>query len=287
MRLNGYKYSLFCDQLKLAVDYCFVFSIPRAAWVVASILIAKLLRRPYIRLPLPGTHRTIRLRADSSDISTYNQIFVRGGYDFSNLPHAAPFSSSRSAAEPDARGITIVDCGANVGCSVIWFANEFPGAQIVAVEPDSTNFELLNQNVADLDNVRTVRAALWSGNTRVIISNPDAKPWAFRTEAVSGNPGIATPTIDTVTMDDLLTNTDPCTSIIVKIDIEGAEREVFSKNTSWLRMVDLLIIELHDHLFPGAGNGRTFFSAVASKPIDYVWRGENLFCFQMREVGLV
>jgi hypothetical protein len=58
---------------------------------------------------------------------------------------------------------------------------------------------------------------------------------------------------------------------------------VFSKNTSWLGMVDLLIIELHDSLLPWQGNSRAFFSAIVSKPVDYIWRAENLFCFQVRE----
>jgi FkbM family methyltransferase len=283
MELYDSRYFRLRDQLKLAVDYCFVFSIPRGAWAISSILVAKLLRRPYINLPVPGTRRTIRLRTDSSDIGTYNQIFVRREYDFSYLPHAAQFRSSKDVTDSRAQGVTIVDCGANVGCSVMWFANEFPGAKIVAIEPDLANFELLNQNVADLDDVRTIRAALWSSETRVVISNPDAKAWAFRTEAAEGNMDPERPLIDTVTMDGLLANNTESTSVIVKIDIEGAEQEVFSKNTSWLRLVDLLIIELHDHIFPRAGNGLTFFSAVASKHMDYIWRGENLFCFQARE----
>jgi hypothetical protein len=129
------------------------------ARVVASILVAKLVRQPQIRLPVPGSRRTIRLRTNSSDIATYNQIFIRREYDFSYLPHAAEFLSGTRTTEAGARKITVVDCGANVGCSVIWFANEYPGAEIVAVEPDLANFELLNQNVADLDNVRTIRAA--------------------------------------------------------------------------------------------------------------------------------
>jgi Methyltransferase FkbM domain len=117
----------------------------------------------------------------------------------------------------------------------------------------------------------------------VVISNPDDKPWAFRTEAITENKQQCGPPIDTVTMDGLVADHTPSTSLIVKIDIEGAEREVFSKNTSWLQLVDLLIIELHDSLFPWQGNSRPFFSAIASKPMDYLWRGENLFCFQLRQ----
>ncbi len=283
MQHHSSKRDRFFGRLKLIVDYCFVFSIPRGVWITLSIFVAKLLRRPYIRLPVPGTHRRIRLRTRSSDIQTYYQIFIAREYDFSHLPQAERFHSGAKTTASGAPPITIVDCGANVGCSVIWFATEFPGAEIVAIEPDSVNFDLLNQNVAGLGNVRTIRAALWSSQTRVVISNPDSEPWAFRTEALGANTGRDRPLIDAVTMDVLLANHSRSASLIVKIDIEGAERDVFSKNTSWIEDVDLLIIELHDWMLPWQGNGRAFFAAVAAKPIDYVWRGENLFCFQIRE----
>jgi FkbM family methyltransferase len=281
MRRYDSKY-YFCERLKLVVDYCFVFSIRRGAWTMVSILVAKLIRRSYIRLPIPGSRRSIKLRTNSSDIATYNQIFIRREYDFSYLSHATQFPSGADPINRNGRGITIVDCGANVGCSVLWFSNEFPGAEIVAIEPDLANFELLNQNVAGLDKVHTIRAALWSGETRVVIGNTDAEPWAYRTEAATESMDPDRPLIDTVTMDGLLANQTPPTSLIVKIDIEGAEREVFAKNTSWLQSVDPLIIELHDILFPWQGNSRAFFSTISAMPMDYIWQAENLFCFRIQ-----
>jgi len=283
MAFHGPRHGYLCEQVKLVVDYCFVFSIAHGAWVVASILLAKLLRRPFIRLPIPGARRKIRLRTNSSDIGTYNQVFIRREYDFWSLPQGQQFYSEIAAIDDARRPIAIVDCGANVGCTALWFATEFPGAEIVAIEPDVRNCELLHQNAGGLKNVRIIRAALWSTETEVVISNPDADPWAFRTEAIAPSSSPQMAPIATVTMDHLLANHAPSTKLIVKIDIEGAEREVFAKNTSWLQSVDLLMIELHDNLFPGQGSAQSFFAAVSSKPLDYVWRGENLFCFQRRE----
>lgn len=286
MPLYGSKKHRFYQGLKLAVDYFSAFSVLRGAWVIASILFAKLLRRPLIRLPVPGTSRTIRLRNNWSDIRTYNQIFIHREYDFSRLPQAAYFPSGPVAAGAEMVRTKIVDCGANIGCSVIWFATQFPGADIVAVEPDMANFRLLQQNVAEFAGVRLIHAALWSSVTSVMISNPDADPWAFHTEAIGGDVGQNISAVDTVTLDDLLTDDTPYSTIIVKIDIEGAEREVFSKNTSWLEAVDLLMIEIHDWLYPGEGNGRKFFSALVSKPLDYILHGENLFCFRIKEAKM-
>jgi FkbM family methyltransferase len=281
LRVDSSRYRIF-TQLKLAIDYCFVLSIPRGAWYVASILVAKLLRRPFVFLPIPGAGRTVRLRTASSDIATYNQVFIRREYDFSDLPYAERFRPSAEAATGKASGITIIDCGANIGCSTLWFASEFPGAEIVAVEPERANFELLKANLAHLSNVRTIRAAVWGSSARVAIVNPHARSWGFQTGAVAADDDPDKTTIDAVTMDALLRDSAPSARLIVKMDIEGAEREVFAKDTSWLQAVDLLIIELHDPMFPWEGNSRTFFSAVARREMDYAWRAENLFCFQKK-----
>jgi hypothetical protein len=71
------KYHDFCERLKLVVDYCFVFSIPHGVWIIASIVVAKMLRRPHIHLPVPGSRRRIRLRTNSSDIATFNKMALR------------------------------------------------------------------------------------------------------------------------------------------------------------------------------------------------------------------
>src|SRR3954468_8324832 len=90
--------SRLCDQLKLTIDYLFVFSVVRGMLVVAAILLAKLARRPHIHVPIPGTRRTVRLRTDSSDIGTYNQIFIRREYDFSRFPQAERVVSGRDGS---------------------------------------------------------------------------------------------------------------------------------------------------------------------------------------------
>ena len=204
-RYTSRKYR-FYQGLKLAIDYFSAFSILRGAWVIVSILVAKLLRRPVIRLPVPGTSRTIRLRNNRSDIRTYNQIFIHREYDFSRSPQAVNFSSISAQEGAEVIRTKIIDCGANIGCSVIWFATQFPAADIIAIEPDLANFRLLQQNVGELDGVRLIHAALWSSVTSVVISNPEADPWAFRTELVVGDVGQNISAVGTVTLDDLLTD---------------------------------------------------------------------------------
>jgi hypothetical protein len=54
---------------------------------------------------------------------------------------------------------------------------------------------------------------------------------------------------------------------ILKVDIEGAEKEIFSGSPSWINHVGVLIVELHDRL--KAGCSRSFFNATNS--FDHEW----------------
>ncbi len=67
---------------------------------------------------------------------------------------------------------------------------------------------------------------------------------------------------------------------ILKLDIEGAEKEVFSNDTDWLEKVDLMIIELHDHDKPGCS--AAVYSAISRHDFTKFQRGENVFLVNSR-----
>jgi FkbM family methyltransferase len=56
----------------------------------------------------------------------------------------------------------IIDAGAQIGMSTLYFKKQYPGAEIVAIEPNTINFKLLEENIWEnqLDNVTTIQAAL-------------------------------------------------------------------------------------------------------------------------------
>ena len=60
-------------------------------------------------------------------------------------------------------------------------------------------------------------------------------------------------TIPCYTLNTLLNVAEMDTVDILKIDIEGAELEIFSNDSdSWLERIRLLIIETHDRIRPGS-----------------------------------
>ena len=62
---------------------------------------------------------------------------------------------------------------------------------------------------------------------------------------------------------------------ILKIDIEGSEKEVFQHGyADWLPKIKVLIIELHDRMVPGAS--AAVFSAINQYDFSVDIKGENL-----------
>jgi FkbM family methyltransferase len=141
----------------------------------------------------------------------------------------------------------VIDCGANVGYSSAYFLSRFPRAKVIAVEPDSGNFAMLQENVRPYgDRCRTVKTALWSHPTGLVMSEEkfgDGREWARTVRAV--RPG-EDPAMMATDIGSLLASSGCERISLLKVDIEGAESVVFESNYEpWLAKVSNLVIELH------------------------------------------
>jgi FkbM family methyltransferase len=170
----------------------------------------------------------------------------------------------------------IVDAGAHTGIAARYFATEYPEAAVLAIEPDPANVAAARVNLAGHDNVTVVRAALSSRCGSGTVLDRGRGSWGYQVEhAGEGD-------VPLVTMTSLIEDARSAGQVpfIVKIDIEGSESEVFSADTTWIADVPLIIIELHDWLFPGEASSRNFLAAISRHDRDCVYRGENLFSFR-------
>jgi hypothetical protein len=121
-------------------------------------LLRVLADRGCVKLHLPGYQAPVLLRTRTSDVPTFEKVFVSREYEF-------PY--------PNREPRLIIDAGANVGYASIFFARKFPSSRVLAVEPQRANYELLLRNVAAYPNVVPRRAALWNSNVTLRIENPD------------------------------------------------------------------------------------------------------------------
>ncbi|EBQ4753906.1 FkbM family methyltransferase [Salmonella enterica subsp. diarizonae] len=83
-------------------------------------------------------------------------------------------------------------------------------------------------------------------------------------------------------MSDILSAFEPASLFILKVDIEGGEKNLFSGDVCWFDDFYLCIIELHNWLYPGEGASGPFLRLCGQRDRDFIYRGENIFSVSNR-----
>lgn len=219
------------------------------------------LNKKYLKLNVKGYDNPVFFRYGSSDPRVFTQIFLWEEY-----------SCVGNLEEPK----IIIDCGANVGYASVYFLNKYPNAHVIAIEPDRENFKLCEKNLSGYPGrVSLIKSAIWSHQTGLSIYKKDdwgdAYEWGIQVkECQEGRE----PDIYAIGIDDLLENYGLTSIDLLKIDIEGAEAIVFSKNhEKWLDKVKNIVIELH-----GKECEKVFFNALSMYDYELSKFGELTSC---------
>lgn len=172
---------------------------------------------------LDGTR--IRVFDRLAYISHYNELFGRQIYRF------------RARSENP----YILDCGANVGLSVIYFKKLYPDSTVVAFEPDPSMFGLLQNNIRalSLSDVTAIPRGVWSSDGDLSFV-PD-------TELGLGGRVVEEAGVDNsirVPVTRLRRYLDRHIDFL-KLDVEGAECEVIADCADLLGSVDNIFVEYH------------------------------------------
>ncbi|MBS1737222.1 MAG: FkbM family methyltransferase [Bacteroidetes bacterium] len=136
----------------------------------------------------------------------------------------------------------IIDCGANIGLSVIYFKQLHPDSQIVAFEPDFEIFKVLKQNMDafGFKDVQLIERACWNEETELLFlhEGADGGRKAFENEREN---------IIRVKTDRLRNYLTQHVDFL-KIDIEGAELVVLKDSADMLKNVERIFVEYHSFI---------------------------------------
>jgi FkbM family methyltransferase len=220
------------------------------------------------------TSQEIRIQIrDTIDIAVIGQVFISEDYRLRALRRHDEIRSWLEKLKLMGKEPLIVDLGANSGLASLYFAREFPTATIIALEPDPDNAALARRNLQGYAKVNVVEGGIASSDGRAEMLNPGDGNWSYRTELSQ------TGAVTMFSMKSLMAaNSRPNTSpFIAKIDIEGFESDLFSKNTEWIDQFPIIIIELHDWMLPGTANSGNFLREISKRKRDFIYVGENVF----------
>jgi len=239
----------------------------QAALADASVRVKRRLGLPEPRVlcikPRFTKYPVLARLGNSSDLDVFSQIFRFDEY--ACLRHI-----------PSPR--FILDLGANVGYSSAYFLSCFPGARLLAVEPDPSNFELLRRNLAAYgDRAGVVLGAAWSHNSKLELSRGfgDGREWATQ---VVPSEDAAEGSVEGFDIPTLLSLAGVESIDLLKVDIERSELELFDRSSStWLPKVRNICIELH-----GNDCRAAFMSALAPFDYDLTSSGELTICRNLR-----
>jgi FkbM family methyltransferase len=241
-------------KLKYWLQHCYHFGIVKGTLLAQNKLDCNR------KVKISGVKYPFALRPHTSDQAMFHQVFVSKEYDNSLI-----INKLRG------EGRIIIDGGANIGLFTIFAKNICPEAKIICVEPDPENFEALQKNAAPYSDVYCENCGLWCKDTILKVHSEFDKAGVVVEEDVK-NGQVPAISIDTLLKKHNIEQVD-----ILKLDIEGSEKQVFSANfEQWLPNVKMIVIELHDWI--EAGCAQSFFSAVNKcfKEYRFDMSGENV-----------
>src|SRR5882672_5426478 len=234
----------------------FVTQIPSGLWSISRIppeqgrgrifwLYLKLIAKLYASSLSRGRHFSeenvfdarMRVLDFRAFVDVFSEIFVRRDYFFKS----------------DSRTPLILDCGSNIGMSVLFFKQLYPGSRVIAFEPDRETFDVLQANVRknQWQDVELHNKAIFpTDGTINFYSDPSHPGSLAMSTARERFPGraVTCQTVETVRLSSFIQGPVD----LVKMDIEGAEALVMKElaEAGKLKEIKEIFVEYHHHMNP-------------------------------------
>lgn len=178
-------------------------------------------------IDLSGRRSSFTLRPHDADLAIFYEVFAMNAYQIAD------------EALPPASVLTILDAGANIGCSALYFAARYPAARIVAVEPNPENFALLCANTAHESRIAAIKACVTPLPDQQVFIATAGRASHFKSNDRGDGAPIRGMSIGQIADQCGLDRID-----LLKMDVEGAEREIFAE-PAFLQRVGAIVAELH------------------------------------------
>ena len=207
----------------------------------------------------------VHFRGNYSDKMMFEQIFVKHEY-------AVPVNFNPA---------TIIDLGANVGYASVYFANRFPNAKIFSVEPEEQNYQMAKKNTQAYKNITLVKGAVWYKSEQINVVDNGLGEAGFMIESGEGKN-----MVQAYTIQEIMALIGTSSIDILKIDIEGAEKEIFETGSdAWIPNTKILIVETHDRY--RKGSSKAIFNAMGKYDFSLEFCGENMVLHNDKLIGTI
>jgi FkbM family methyltransferase len=176
-----------------------------------------------IEIKFKNLDSSIAIRSGKSDVSTVINNIIREEY---------------GAVAPTCKiPKYMLDAGAYIGDTAAFFLTRYKELKVISLEPNGDNFGMAKTNLKPYGKrVILLQKALWGTDKRMGFAGDQTGGQVSET-----GDGVECISIPTLMHSYCIPKLD-----ILKMDVEGAEKDVFKSNAEgWLSLVDLIIIEIH------------------------------------------
>lgn len=213
-----------------------------------------------------STHLDFILRKNTSDLLVFRQVVLQSGYgSLANLIKGC-FNSNEIRV--------VIDAGANIGLTSLYFACLFPNASIYAIEPAPGNVSVLEENFKGKNfKVSAIPKALLPTKGSVRTSNTfrDRGEWATQVIPCNDSSG----DIEAFSLTDLKLQIGADVLDVLKMDIEGHEADLFASREFQieLKSVRFIAVEVHEE----KADRIEIINILQRVGFRLVYKGETIF----------
>jgi len=170
----------------------------------------------------------------------------------------------------DYRGL-IIDAGGYIGTASLKFNSMFPKATIITIEPSEENLNILKKNLSRISNVTILKGALLTTTNEYVslYSNGNGE-WGHSVIASPLNVSYLE-NVKSYLLSDLV---EKDFTGIIKLDIEGSEKDLFVYQSEILNKFKLIVVELHERYNPGTEKAYSEFNKINNR-ISFKLEGEK------------
>ncbi len=214
------------------------------------------------------------LRSQTSDLLVFNQVILHEEYK-PLLGFVSEYSNSDDI-------IGVVDAGANIGLTSLYFSSCFRNAKILAVEPSPENFAALKNNIFHNNCTQIIpfQNALWFERSKMTISHAfrDGQDWSLQVLANPSGKG----EVESLTISDIMKQGEIVDVDILKMDIEGAEAKLFASREflDELKKIKFIAVELHEEVVDKI----SIINLLQDLGFKLKYKGETLFGVNLQQI---
>jgi len=177
----------------------------------------------------------------------------------------------------------IIDAGGYIGTAAIKLSDFYPKARIVTVEPSTENYNVLLRNIRNYPRISAIKAALVPKNKPgVFLSNRGTGQWGYTIveKPLDNAQAVPVENVLTITLSDICSEFKAQEIGILKLDIEGAEKELLTQGAKELERTYAVFAELHDRITHGCTEA---FMKFSEKRALQIFDGEKYL--SIRKIG--